>query len=180
MPPLTSIERDDLLATPGLLLRIATVDAAGNPQVTPIWFIYEDGRIWFTPRSESAWLEHIRTHPRIGAVIDETEIPYRKLVFEGDAEIVYDLGADDVWRDRYRRIAERYRKVADLPVWAKPNAGLPELEGTNVVYRDTPEEMAALLPQALDAGVSIFGGCCGATPAHVQAFRAVIDDWNRR
>lgn len=108
MPPLTSIERDDLLATPGLLLRIATVDAAGNPQVTPIWFIYEDGRIWFTPRSESAWLEHIRTHPRIGAVIDETEIPYRKLVFEGDAEIVYDLGADDVWRDRYRRIAERY------------------------------------------------------------------------
>ena len=78
------------------------------------------------------------------------------------------------------RIAERYRKVADLPVWAKPNAGLPELEGANVVYRDTPEEMAALLPQALDAGVSIFGGCCGTTPAHVQAFRAVIDDWNRR
>lgn len=108
MPPLTTAERDNLLVTPELLLRIATVDANGNPQVTPIWFIYEQGRIWFTPRAESAWLGHIRAHARIGGVIDETEIPYRKLVLEGDAEIVHDLGEDDVWRDRYRRIAERY------------------------------------------------------------------------
>ncbi len=89
-------------------MRVATVDAEGNPHVTPIWFIHEDGRIWFTPRKESAWLEHIRLHPRVALAIDEEAGPYRKVVVEGDAEIVHDLGQDDAWRDRYRRIAERY------------------------------------------------------------------------
>ena len=104
------------------------------------------------------------------------------------ARMMVDAGVDvlgancgaGVGVDWMARIAERYGEVTDLPVWAKPNAGLPELEGSNVVYRDTPEEMAALLPVALDAGVRIFGGCCGTTPAHIRAFRGVIDDWNDR
>ena len=105
---------------------------------------------------------------------------------EEAASMMVDAGVDvlgancgaGVGVDWIARIAERYRRVQDLPVWAKPNAGLPELEGRNVVYRDSPEEMAASLPTALAGGVSIFGGCCGTTPAHIAAFRAVIDDWN--
>jgi len=108
MPPLTAAEQDAFLSAPGVLLRIATVDADGHPHVTPIWFIHEEGRIWFTPRAESAWLGHIRAHPRLALVIDEEAGPYRKVVVEGDAAIVHDLGEDDAWRDRYRRIARRY------------------------------------------------------------------------
>ena len=108
MPPLNSAERDAFLAAPGVLMRVATVDVGGDPHVTPIWFIHEDGRIWFTPRKESLWLEHVRAHPRVALAIDEEAAPYRKVVVEGDAEIVYDLGDDDAWRDRYRRIALRY------------------------------------------------------------------------
>jgi 5-methyltetrahydrofolate--homocysteine methyltransferase len=86
-------------------------------------------------------------------------------------------GVDVEW---IARIAERYHSIADLPVWAKPNAGLPELDGMNVVYRDSPELMAEQLPKALQAGVNIFGGCCGTTPAHIAAFRTVIDTWNEQ
>ena len=40
--------------------------------------------------------------------IDEQPLPYRKVIAEGEAELVHDVGEDDVWRDLYRRIAGRY------------------------------------------------------------------------
>ena len=89
-------------------MRVATVDADGAPHVTPIWFTYEDGRIWFTPREASAWFGHLRAEPRVALSIDEQPLPYRKVIIRGRAELVHDIGEDDAWRDRYRRIAERY------------------------------------------------------------------------
>jgi 5-methyltetrahydrofolate--homocysteine methyltransferase len=55
------------------------------------------------------------------------------------------------------------------PLWAKPNAGLPELVGGETVFRETPEQMAARLGGLVEAGAGIVGGCCGTTPAHVAA-----------
>ena len=40
--------------------------------------------------------------------IDEEAHPYRKVTVEGVAELRHDVGEDDAWRDRYRRIAQRY------------------------------------------------------------------------
>lgn len=108
MPRLTPAERDAFLAEPGLLLRIATVRADGSPHVTPIWYLYEDGKLWMTPRRESTWLADIRRDPRIAVAIDENPGPYRKVLAQGRAVIEYDLGQDDAWRDVYRRIATRY------------------------------------------------------------------------
>ena len=50
MPKMTESEVDTFLGEPGHLLRLATTDDAGAPLVVPIWFIYEDGRVYFTPR----------------------------------------------------------------------------------------------------------------------------------
>jgi 5-methyltetrahydrofolate--homocysteine methyltransferase len=72
-------------------------------------------------------------------------------------------------------ITRRYREVCDLPVMAQPNAGVPTLENMKVVYRQSPEEMAAELPALLAAGPRIVGGCCGSTPAHIRRFRAILD-----
>lgn len=111
MPKLNDSERDEFLAEPGIIMNIATVDADGAPLVTPIWYIYEDARIWFTPRQHSEWLRHIRNDNRVALSIDEASQPYRKVVVRGRANIDYEVGQDDVWRDRYRRIAARY--IAD-------------------------------------------------------------------
>jgi len=113
MPKLNAAERDAFLATPGLIMNIATVDATGAPLVTPIWYIYEEGRIWFTPRQHSEWLRHLRGDPRVALSIDETALPYRKVVVRGRAGIDHDIGEDDAWRDRYRRIAGRYLPAGD-------------------------------------------------------------------
>jgi 5-methyltetrahydrofolate--homocysteine methyltransferase len=56
-------------------------------------------------------------------------------------------------------IARRYRSVSGLPMMAQPNAGQPVLENLKVVYKETPEQMAAGLPALLAAGARIVGGC---------------------
>lgn len=108
MPKLNDIERDDFLNVPGVLMRISVVREDGSPLVTPIWFIYEDGAIYFTPREKSEWFACLRRDPRVALCIDEQPLPYRKVIVEGVAELVHDVGEDDAWRDQYRRIAGRY------------------------------------------------------------------------
>jgi 5-methyltetrahydrofolate--homocysteine methyltransferase len=72
-------------------------------------------------------------------------------------------------------IVRRYRRVTDLPILARPNAGMPEKIGDQRVYPYNPTAMAALLPELIEAGATLIGGCCGTTPAHIAAFREVID-----
>jgi 5-methyltetrahydrofolate--homocysteine methyltransferase len=72
-------------------------------------------------------------------------------------------------------IVRRYRATCGLPVMAQPNAGAPVLEDMKVLYKQTPEEMAAELPGLLAAGPRIVGGCCGSTPAHIRRFREILD-----
>jgi nitroimidazol reductase NimA-like FMN-containing flavoprotein (pyridoxamine 5'-phosphate oxidase superfamily) len=108
MPRLTTTERDSFLAEPGHLLRLATTDATGMPLVVPIWFIAEQGRLWFTPRERSAWWAHLQRDQRMCAAIDEEATPWRKVIVQGSARIDHMPGDDDAWRPLYRRIAERY------------------------------------------------------------------------
>jgi 5-methyltetrahydrofolate--homocysteine methyltransferase len=61
--------------------------------------------------------------------------------------------------------------VTSLPLWAKPNAGLPRVIDGATVYPETPEEMAAKLSSLVAAGARIIGGCCGTTPEHIEALR---------
>ena len=108
MPKLNDQERDTFLNERGVLMRVSVVREDGSPLVTPIWFIYEDNAIYFTPREKSEWFACLRRDPRVALCIDEQNLPYRKMIVEGEAQLVHDVGEDDVWRDQYRRIAKRY------------------------------------------------------------------------
>lgn len=66
-------------------------------------------------------------------------------------------------------LVEEMRAFADIPILVKPNAGMPELENGETVYRMSPETFACSCEKLLDAGASLVGGCCGTTPAHIQA-----------
>jgi PPOX class probable F420-dependent enzyme len=112
VPTLLPDEVRAFLDEPGHLIRLATVDADGAPRVVPIWFIFEEDRIWMTPRARSAWWADVQRDQRVAAVVDEEPPPYRKVVVRGAVEIVHGLGEDDAWRDRYRRIAMRYTPEA--------------------------------------------------------------------
>ena len=65
-------------------------------------------------------------------------------------------------------VARLMKSVTYLPLWIKPNAGLPELVNGETVFRQSPEEMASHVGELLEAGASILGGCCGTTPGHIK------------
>ena len=69
---------------------------------------------------------------------------------------------------------EQMREVANIPILAKPNAGLPQLEDGVTVYRMSPEEFAAAGAELVKAGASVVGGCCGTTPAHIAALADAV------
>jgi 5-methyltetrahydrofolate--homocysteine methyltransferase len=62
----------------------------------------------------------------------------------------------------------------------KPNAGLPELEDGRAVWKQTPEEFTSFLPQILDAGANIVGGCCGSGPDHIRRVAAMVAHRGRK
>ena len=72
--------------------------------------------------------------------------------------------------DAVRKMAE----YATVPIIAKPNAGLPELEGRKTVYRMTPEAFAEAGVELVKAGASILGGCCGTTKEHIRALANAV------
>ncbi len=76
----------------------------------------------------------------------------------------------DIDMDDIIEIIRRYRAETDLPLFARPNAGTPTKQGEQWIYPHSPEAMAARLPELLEAGVNMIGGCCGTTPEHIVAF----------
>lgn len=59
------------------------------------------------------------------------------------------------------------------PTILQPNAGAPQVIDGVIRYLATPEEMARLARELRAAGVSIVGGCCGTSPAHLAAMARV-------
>lgn len=66
-------------------------------------------------------------------------------------------------------IVKQIREVdSHIPILVHANAGLPIYKEGKTVFPETPDEMAALVPQIIDAGVNVIGGCCGTTPEHIK------------
>lgn len=73
-------------------------------------------------------------------------------------------------------ILKKMRPYANVPLFAKPNAGLPELVDGETVYQMTPEEFASYCVELVKSGAAVVGGCCGTTPAHMKALYEAIKD----
>jgi 5-methyltetrahydrofolate--homocysteine methyltransferase len=81
--------------------------------------------------------------------------------------------------DSYIDIVPVFRKLTDLPVWIKGNAGLPELVDGKPVYRMDPGSFASHAEKLLEGGAMIIGGCCGTSPEFIKKLRTLVDAWNR-
>ena len=66
-------------------------------------------------------------------------------------------------------VAELAGRKTGLPLWIKPNAGLPRMDGDRPVYDMPPEKMGEYTQRFIQLGAQIVGGCCGNSPAHVAA-----------
>jgi 5-methyltetrahydrofolate--homocysteine methyltransferase len=66
-------------------------------------------------------------------------------------------------------VCRRLAAATRLPIWIKPNAGLPQMVSGAARYKTTPEEFAASAQELVEAGATFLGGCCGTTPEFICA-----------
>ncbi|MCK9588769.1 MAG: homocysteine S-methyltransferase family protein [Terrimicrobiaceae bacterium] len=96
-------------------------------------------------------------------------------VLGAGAEIVGANCGTDLSLDDYVALAEELKAAAGTaPVILQPNAGAPKSTPQGVAYDATPDEMAAAALRLRGAGISIIGGCCGTTPAHLAAMARAL------
>ena len=100
------------------------------------------------------------------------EAAAEKLVSLGVEAIGFNCGTASL--DEYVELAENLvsavRKLSDeVIVFAEPNAGKPELVEDKALYKVSPDEFAAAAEKIHSTGVSMIGGCCGTSPAHIEA-----------
>jgi methionine synthase I (cobalamin-dependent) len=94
------------------------------------------------------------------------------------AAAMVEAGADGVGAncgvgvERAVELCRRLHAACDLPVWMKPNAGLPTMEAAQIHYATSAEFFASHFAALREAGASFVGGCCGSTPEFVRALVA--------
>jgi methionine synthase I (cobalamin-dependent) len=94
---------------------------------------------------------------------------------EAVAEAMVKAGADAVGAncgvgvEHVVPICRRLRAACDLPLWIKPNAGLPTIEGSAIHYGTSAEFFASHYAALREAGAAFLGGCCGSTPEFIRA-----------
>ncbi|MBV8940764.1 MAG: homocysteine S-methyltransferase family protein, partial [Solirubrobacterales bacterium] len=71
-------------------------------------------------------------------------------------------------------VMREFLQATSIPVWIKPNAGVPQVLGDAVVYEADPATLAAHVRDYARQGARIVGGCCGTTPEHIAAIARAL------
>jgi len=121
----------------------------------------------------------------VSMVYDSGENKDRTMMGNSPEEVVEELtgvGVDGIGAncgqgiEAFLPICVRLRQATDLPLWMKPNAGLPELIDDKAVFRATAQEFVQYVPEMVQAGAGFIGGCCGTDQVFVKAIRETIDN----
>lgn len=100
------------------------------------------------------------------------ETAARAMAEEGADAVGANCGAGP---ELFPGVCRRLKDASGLPVWIKPNAGMPTLEAGQAVYTMTADAFASHLPLLIEAGASFLGGCCGTSPEFIRALvRAAV------
>ncbi len=114
----------------------------------------------------------IETMTAVEEITIDVKMAVSALVTAGADAVGFNCGSCSL--DDYIELAKRFvAAVKDLnknvAVFAEPNAGIPEVIDGIVTYKVTPDAFAEAAQKIYEAGVNIIGGCCGTSPAHIEA-----------
>ena len=77
--------------------------------------------------------------------------------------------------DQLVSVIRNIKENVSIPVIAKPNAGMPQIDDLgNAVYSMTPADFAGYMKVLVDNGASVIGGCCGTTPEFISETAQVL------
>lgn len=90
-------------------------------------------------------------------------------------ENLQEMGADAVGincslgPDQMEAVVASMKRVARIPVIAKPNAGMPVIDAQgNAIYSMDAKSFGTHMKKLIEAGARIVGGCCGTDPAYIK------------
>ncbi len=133
-----------------------------TPPTAPLMMSFSFSRL---PLQDKCWLvETINGEERTAEDIGHWANDHSEDLLALGANCGTNLRLED-----FVKIAHDYRSQTDLPLLIKPCI-TPTIE-----CEFTPKEYAAQVKSFADAGVTLLGGCCGTTPAHIAALRKEID-----
>lgn len=119
----------DLLERP-LIMSLATTLSDGTPQVTPVWFNFQDGFVYFNSARGRLKDRAIRANPYVALVIVDPDNAYRYLAIRGPVTEITEEGA----REHIDFLAKRYRGLEKYPGPA---------DEVRVKYKVVPEHVLA-------------------------------------
>lgn len=77
--------------------------------------------------------------------------------------------------ENMEKVVQEYAEAEPgFPLWVKPNAGMPRMEGETTVFDVLSEQMAAFAVKYVALGARVVGGCCGSTPEHIAAIARAV------
>lgn len=110
-----------------------------------------------------------------GRTLSGTDVTAALVVLQGMGVSAFGLNCS-TGPDKMLVQLRRLRDYARVPLIAKPNAGMPAVVNGTTVYDCTPEEFVAYADEMVQAGVGIFGGCCGTTDEYIAALVRTLKD----
>ena len=111
-----------------LLAVVCTLSERGSPEMTPIWYEYADGDVWFNGERSRHWLRRMEATGRATFFLLDPDNGWKWAQVYGE---VVDV-ADDPEAEHFGRLAERYGRPLARPV---PNRRYARVRITSVKGR---------------------------------------------
>lgn len=136
---MTQTQVDEFLQEPRFAV-IGTIRKKGAPQLTPVWYLYENGQLYVWISINSAKYRNLSRDPRVCVCIPAQHPDARAVMIHGTAEII---GGEKAWIDDIQwRITRRYsdsEEEAQLfldSVSAKEESALVSIRPSKVIAED--------------------------------------------
>ncbi len=172
--PLGDVDPEELLA--GLQEQVRGLAAGGCDCI-----LLETQFDLAETRLGAAAVRNVCDLPILASMTFEDEASLTGSTPEIFAETMQNLGVAalgtncSVGPERMADVLRRLLAVSSVPVFAQPNAGMPELRGDKTVFPLDAEHFAHLTAPFVDLGARALGGCCGTTPDHIAALKKALD-----
>lgn len=88
---MTEEETRNFLSTGKLFARLGTIDKNGDPNVHPVWYWFENDKIYFETGKDARKAQSIKNKNIVYFCIDDTNEPYKGVRGKGTASFIEDI-----------------------------------------------------------------------------------------
>ena len=100
---MTAEELHEFLTETAIFAKIASIGPDGWPAVSPVFYEYDGGAFYIITKELTGLCQNLRRDPRATVCIDNPQLPYKRVMVRGRAEVI-----DNDWVPRGRRMVLRY------------------------------------------------------------------------